>query len=492
MWEANRHWDDEDHGGKTYDQKFYVDRAQEFAEGTNQDSVPRSRMPGYPWLIHFFHQNEASQQEQFDIYKRVNVGLSCFALAGLCLILCRTVGCALAIPITLIAAFSFFVFKATLVQPEISFFFLYFCVFLLMIRCLRQPDWRMALGLGLLTGILHLLKGSALPTIALFLTLAGFSGSLRWWKSRRDPSRRWLCLVHFSVPVCMLLGFLAVTGSFLRNSYRAYGSPFYDPNSRYYFWAESPNEMGALQTVYLAYRKPEINRFNYQDPRMLAFLPKWEPDPARRDYLLKTAAAGGWTVLDGEWDILPSFKNWRKSHTLKDATDRIWRGFFDKKDGLFPHNASHRNGYFDFVAIFALGAILVLALMLAHCHRTLIAALRENWISILFAVGSICGSLLLYAWWGQISNRNRFFLTQFIPILFCFALVIRWGSAHLSWNTLHMASARLWLDRRMKSWTISGPVLICILTVIWRYVGQQMYDLKDLQRPGAPTRHLNQ
>ncbi len=454
-------------------------------------------MPAYPWALHFLHDEglgPKEQDEQFKIYKRFNITVSCVALTGIGLIMCRRLGPALGIPLTLATAFTFFVFKAVLVQPELTFFFLYFCEFVLMLRCLQKPSWKAGLALGLLAGVAHLFKASSLPTILLFLILAGLRAIGIWWKSRQGhPEQKGSALGGFAAPVLCLAGFLAVTGTFLRNTVRTYGSPFYDPNTRYYFWAESPGEMGALQVVYLAYRKPQIDQFNYKDPRLLAFLPKWEPDAARRDYLLSTAAAGGVTPLEGEWDILPGARNWFKNHTWKDALDRVWRGFFDKRDGLYFHNLTHRNDYFYYVEVLCCAMVFLLVVTLFYRRKELGAALKKNILPILFAVGCIFGNLLLYAWWAEISNRNRFFLTQFLPLLFSMGLVIRWCCDQLTWETLDIRSGPVRVPAWLGGWSIKGPFLaFFVVLFLWKALIPHIREIRELADMKVAVRNLNQ
>ena len=56
--------------------------------------------------------------------------------------------------LTLTVAFRVFIFKAVLVQPEVLFWTMYLGLFLLMLRMLHKPSWTLAIGSGLLAGIL--------------------------------------------------------------------------------------------------------------------------------------------------------------------------------------------------------------------------------------------------------------------------------------------------------------------------------------------------
>ena len=68
---------------------------------------------------------------------------------------------------------------------------------------------------------------------------------------------------------------------------------------------------------------------------------------------------------------------------------------------------------------------------LFHARRQIWLALAENALPILFSTTSIAITTLCYAWWAQVSNRNRFILTLYLPMMFCTCLVLRFACSHI-------------------------------------------------------------
>ena len=313
----------------SYDQVFYVRRAAEIAVFGETRRVQRSRMPLYPWVLSFFHQDGKSEEELFPRYKLVNVGVSIFALLGILAVARFGLGTPLAVPLTLATAFTFIVFKAVVVQPEVLFYFFYFAAFVLMVRCLRRPDWRLAAGVGAVTGLTHLTKGSVLPMLCAFLAVSGAAAVSALRRARRSESgsadaekppggsHGW------RIPAAAAVGFLTITAPLLWNSVRVFGNPFYDPNTKVYFWAETPNEMAALQKFDLAQQMPVLDARLLAEPLVQEFLPKWVDDPALLDRLRARVLAGESVPLSGEFDVLPSLGQWWRRHSVGEAIDRI-------------------------------------------------------------------------------------------------------------------------------------------------------------------------
>lgn len=471
MWKSNLHWS-EFEKGTTYDQVFYVKRAAEHAtdEFQHPDILPRSRMPLYPWFISHFYDGSKDEVAQFETYKRLNVTISCLALIAIGVLGVRRLGAFLGATVVLATAFTFFLFKAVLVQPEISFFCLFAFLFLLMIDSLRRPTWKGALGIGIFAGIIHLIKGSALPSIYLYALFSGLHALLLIWRNRKSVvASFWERIKPLNTPTAFVAGFLLIAGVHMFHSWKFYGSPMYDPNSRYYLWGDSPEEMAALQDTDLAERKPSLNKFNIQSPLLMKYLEqKWLPDPVRRAELLKLVEEKQFVLLEGEWDILPGFKNWRANHTLQDAIDRIWNGFMDPQDGLYYHNLTHRNNYFYYVLAFIFGAAGSLLLMLIFKPKVLWAAILENIPGILFALGSIIGSLVFYAWWAHMSRSNRFFLTQFLPILLGCGTIIYWASSQITWKTFKLPFSHITLPKWLGGFTLPGPIVLIFVFNVWQ------------------------
>ena len=118
------------HSGKSYDQPFYVEEAREFAVGDFGLGTARSRMPLYPWLMAFDYEHGLDEHDQLEQYMRLNVKISFWALGVVALLFAHVLGVWWGVWAATVLAFHIFLFKATLVQPEVLFYTLYFVVFL--------------------------------------------------------------------------------------------------------------------------------------------------------------------------------------------------------------------------------------------------------------------------------------------------------------------------------------------------------------------------
>ncbi len=422
MWQHNPLLTGE---SKSYDQTFYMEHAAGIVLGMDKDDFPRSRMPLYPWLLHFFFEKELYDTKTlYERYMRFNVVVSIAALLGAFEIMRRSgLGARAAGGITLMTALHVHIYKAVLFQPELAFFTLYFLCFVLMWKSLQGRSWKWLLATGVCAGITHLMKGSALPMFFGFGLLLGCRQVWEWWHRRRDPDKPGL--VRQAVPVAAFAGgFLLITGVFLFNSWKHYGSPFYDANSRYYFWAENSGEMAALQGTKMAIIKPQVTKEQLSHPQLMKYLPIWAKDPAVARQIVRKARAGQTVMLEGRYDILPGRRNYFRDHTLADAWQRIWDGLTGEH-GILLHNFRHPNGYGIYVVLFGSMALAALLLAFLWDPRGIWSAVRRNLFPILFAGGSIIGCMLLYAWWAPVSNRNRFVLTQFLPVIFSLSVVLR-------------------------------------------------------------------
>lgn len=483
MWPANKHWSEE-WPAKTYDQAYYTKMARQMATNAPpaEDVLPRSRMPVYPWMLQFFYDESRSEVEQFEVYKVFNIILSCLALAGTGWIASRLLGKALGLTIAVITATTFFVFKAVLVQPEVLYYFVYCCLFLTMVRFLRKPGRKLGAGLALLTAVTYFLKGSCLPTIGLFLVLALIQAAIAHVRLRHanapSPRHVWLPVVVFSGVLLLLMG------PYLFRTHQFYGRALYDPNSAIYFWAESPEEMEALQELELSEGKPMLTKRALKNKGVRHFLrTKWLPVKIKRDQLLQQVAIEKSVVLEGQWDILPSSQKWFKKHSLKDAVDRLWNGLFDPEIGLLPRNAWHRNGYFFYLAAFALAAITGLLVTVIQRKKEVFASARRHAFPTIFAVTSIAANLILYAWWSQLSNRNRFFLTQYLPLMFLLGLVIRWTSQRIRWQDFKCPIQELPLPKWLGGISFRQPLLLVLMLIVWIALVDDILRLGRLDKP---------
>ena len=408
-------------GTKGYDQSYYMEAAKGFATGHGTLDRARSRMPLYSWLISRVYDSKLESQALINRYITFNVFISVAVLIGTGLIIECHLGAWWALWITLVMAMKVLLTKAILIQPEVLYYFTSFAVFIGMIHALKRKDWRWPqfVGLGLLTGINHLLKGSALPMIAFFVVLLMARSLWIWFQSRPASS-----LKPLAMPAVYLAAFLSVTGYYMFNSILWYGSPFYDPNSRYYLWAESQAEMFSMQETGLAYTVPNLKPALLDDPDMKNYLPIWLPDENRRSELEAQVRAKGQVDLVGEWDILPSANHYFETHTLGQAYTRLKDGIID----VARHNADHIDGYGKYLITLCLGAFIFggIAVVRAGASDRRLWLNQYGWAAT-FVLLTISVNYLLYAWWAPVSDRNRFFLTIYLPLMFTAAVIIQWS-----------------------------------------------------------------
>lgn len=412
-------------GNKGYDQSYYMEAAKGFAAGNGTLDRARSRMPLYSWIISRLYDAKLEPQALIQRYMTFNVILSVGVLLGVGLIIQRHLGPWWAVWITLVMALNVLLTKAILIQPEVLYYFTSFAVFIGMLQALSRTDWywRQMIGLGLLTGVNHLLKGSALPMIAFFIMLLiGRSGWI-WFQSR--PTTSWKLI---ALPGVFLAAFLSVTGYYMFHSVCWYGSPFYDPNSRYYLWAESPEEMFSMQQTGLAYTVPNLKPPLLDDPDMKNFLPRWVPDEKRRAELEAQVRATGRVDLVGEWDILPGARKYFQTHSLGQTFTRLSDGVIE----VARHNAAHLDGYGKYLIALSLGAFVFGGMAVVRSTTEERRAwLRSYGWAAAFVLLTISVNYLLYAWWASVSNRNRFFLTIYLPMMFSAAVIIQRSLVHL-------------------------------------------------------------
>jgi hypothetical protein len=155
------------------DQKAYMDYARNMYESNYTFVGGRNRMPVYPFVQSLFHCPGLTDEEFFIRGKYVNLILSLGLLAGLALVLRPFFHWLHTLNLMLIVAFTVFIFKAGWFQAELLFYFVNFCLFLLMCRLLWQPSWPLAILAGIVAWLAHLTKASILPGLVIFLMLAG-------------------------------------------------------------------------------------------------------------------------------------------------------------------------------------------------------------------------------------------------------------------------------------------------------------------------------
>jgi hypothetical protein len=364
-----------------FDQDAYMDFTRRVRESGFSYTGDRNRMPLYPTLQALFHRVGAGDEALFRQGKYVNLILSLILLAGLALLFRRTFGPLHTLNLTLIAGFTVFIFRAGWFQAELLFYFLYFCLFLLLWRLLERPSLLMALLAGLAAALAYLTKASIVPGLAVFAICA--AAQVAWLLLQRRPGAApaavkgsdtpkspWLAA---AVVPLVLAVFLLAMSPYLNESKRVFGQYFYNVNSTFYVWYDT-----------------------------------WEQAKAG------TRAHGdreGWPDMPA--DQIPSLSKYLREHSPRQIADRFLHGAQE-----VTRNVARSYGYAKYVLIYA--AALIAAIVWQR--RRAAELVRRHAFLIAFLVLYFAGYSLLYAWYSSIAAGNRLVLAQFIPLLFTLSM----------------------------------------------------------------------
>jgi hypothetical protein len=395
---------------KSTDQSAYMDYARNLYESNYTFIGGRNRMPIYPTLQSLFYRPGMSDEEFFTRGKYVNAWLSLGLLGGLALILRRFFPPLHTLNLMLIIAFTVFVFKAGWFQTELLFYFVNFCLFLLMCALLNKPSYPLAILTGIVAGLAHLTKASILPGFVLCLLFL----VVQWaWALRGNRPRATLATTPDSpalwLTVALLAGlaFLGTVYPYIRTSKRVFGHYFYNVNSTFYMWYDSWAEAK-------------------------------EGTRAHGDRV-------GWPDMDPQ--EIPSMSKYFREHTLQQVVARFVSG-----GRLVVANVVNSYGYFTYVLIY--GGLLT-AVMLTRWAQTR-RLLAGHSTSVAFLLAYFATYLLLYTWYGVIIAGNRLVLAQFPPLMFVmsYGLYTLLGASHVSIG-----------GRSVKTLTAVNLVVLAVLAV---------------------------
>lgn len=181
-------------------------------------------------------------------------------------------------------------------------------------------------------------------------------------------------------------------------------------------------------------------------------------------------------MLEGEWDILPSFPNYRRTHTLGQAMQRLSSGVYE----VWDHNYDHPDGYGKFViALVLLALVLGVWRWIQMTREERVSSVRHYGLAALLALGSIAGNIVLYGWWASVSNRNRFFLTQYLPIIFCCGWVICRCLPH-TLGVWRVTTGPAWLRKFAPHLSLSCLLLVALwVWFFWDFHSFRLAHLKQ-------------
>lgn len=357
-------------------QKAYLMYGYRLAESGFRYDQERNRMPALPALLALVYREDIEiDTEYFERGKVLCIALSVLCLAVVCGVCWVLLGRAPALVLTLLLAFTLFIFRAAYVQAEVLYYTTSGLVFIGSLALLRRPVWWGALILGVLMGLAHLTKASILPAVGLCTVLLAGRQVLAWWQDgataagtgqgRKLGKLAAMLLLVALVPTVYLL----TISPYLYNSYQRYGHAFYNVNSTFYIWQNNFRESKAFSTKYR-------DRAQYPDAPP-------EEIPSARRYFTTT----------------PPKKIW----------ERLRIGMAEQVENLTT----------EYGAAKYLAALLALGLVLSvPVHRQWRGTLVRHGWEALYALGFLTGYFLLISFYSAIANGPRFIFALYLPVLF--------------------------------------------------------------------------
>lgn len=332
----------------------------------------QNRMPGYPFFQALFYRPTMSDAELFEQGKRINIILSLIFLVLLFFLFLRYLSFYQAYLLLMIVSFSFYIFKAPYIQAEITFYFLSFLCFVLMIEMLTRPNWPLAIVTGLVAGLGYLTKGTLLPGVALFTVIFLIKEAINLVKQTRSPG--WSSIrpsvLRLANLAITLIVFSGVIYPYISQMKQRFGNYLYNVNTSIYIWYDE------MEQAYIG-----EDRYHFAD--------------------------GVPNNLPG--DQIPSMRKYIREHTLQQALNRF-------KDGVRSELAvigwqfSVTNYQLAYAWIF----VLAILIDFKNCLRTL----KKNPYAAAFGVLFFLGYFTAFAWYSPIASGRRFTYGLYIPFLF--------------------------------------------------------------------------
>lgn len=369
---AARHSEEVNFDMDSTDQSAYMNYARKMRESGYEFVGGRNRMPVYPFLLSRVYEPGLVDYLYFERAKRFNALLSIFLLAVIYVILRVYLPPPATAAMLGVTAFTLFLFKAAYVQCELLYYTLVFASFVLMLEVLRRPRWPLGLLAGATAGLAHLTKASVLPGLLIFLVV----GTGVFLISR---SLRGLIAVALTA-VC----FLAVIYPYISTSKKVFGRYFYNVNTSFYLWYDSPEEVMS----------------------------------GTREH----GDRSGWPDMPEE--EIPGPLKYFREHTWGQMLGRVASGLAG-----MHQRASRAYGYYKFVLLYTGLAVLALA----WSPRRTAGWLRRHAGTASFAACYIPAYLILFAWLeSSMLSGHRVSLVLFLPLMFCAVLIVEAAFGNVS------------------------------------------------------------
>jgi hypothetical protein len=386
----------------------------------------RNRMPMYAGFLALFYRPSMSDDQFFQLGRRLNIYLSLALLAIVWLVASRYLPPLPAMNFTGVAAFGWFIFKAGYTQSELLYYTLFFLAFVAGVALFEAGTWRRTLAAaligGAMCGLAHLTKAAVLPLVCIVLitgtawAVGPLAGDRTEDLHGTPGGARGRALVRLASLALFALVFLAILWPYISTSRRVFGHYFYNVNSTFYVWYDN-----------------------------------WP-----------LASVG--TALHGDGDHwpdmpeseLPGPRRYWREHSVGQILDRLGGGFHDMGVVL------RRD--FDLLPYLALFAGTSTVLCLARPRETARILGDHAWSSIL-AVSCFGIYLLATAFYHPVSGTGtgRFLLALALPLFFVLARFISSSRfAVTSWR-----AGRVSFSVRHFHWLVSGVILFDVVFRVW-------------------------
>lgn len=367
------------------DQRVYMNYAGGLREHGLDSFTTRMRMPMYMWLLAFavdpdvkiaptMEAQEKFNVEFFPVARRFNVILSFVCLVAMFFALRGWLGNWLGMTFCLVAAFQLYMLKSPYVQPEILLTTLITVGVAWVVKTLHTPTWGNALVTGLILCAWHLTKANALVALGMMGLVMG----LQLLFARNWPRRKAVVIAG----LVTLTAYLAPMSPYLYTSWKLFGDPFHNVQSKYYMWAEDVHQKHEMQKMGL-------------------------------DRDLSTVDKDGDGKIDDP-DSLPTAKNYWKQHTWEQIKKRFIRGV----------SMMFTNNFDEYTAIHWL-QILWAGIVVWAASRRWNEAVFGLWSwkwSILFLAGFLTALVYLFGWFTPLKVGPRLLNSiSLVPLFFCMA-----------------------------------------------------------------------
>ncbi|MEA3351041.1 MAG: hypothetical protein U9Q82_10500 [Chloroflexota bacterium] len=351
------------------DQSNFVHQTKQVYESGFRYTGNRIQMPVYTFMQAVFYDPEKSLAETFYIGKQVNIFLSMILLIVLLLIFKSYLPLRKAFNLTLIIAFSSFIFKAAYFTTEILYYFISFLGFVLLCKMLKKPGITLGIITGIILGIGNLTKASILPGLLIFAAIYVLKEVARWLslvrKDAQGCSEKKLAKTNLVSLILLLVFFLGVIGPYLRESKIKFGQYFYNP-AHIVIWYESWEEALEIREIYHGWHN---------------IPPEETPGPL--------------------WYL--------QKHTLSQIVQRVKYGFSKQFE-----NIRYQFNFFNYPYLFALLAIFVVIVN----FRKSLGLFQSNLFLIGFVILYLIGYFLAIVWYSPISCLWRFIYGLHLPFMF--------------------------------------------------------------------------